>query len=790
MNKYDKFYEARNIISEILQKDFIGPVKENEIITELPIQYYLMGKLYPQNSESEILDTARNPFLESKSDSYDMALSLSNVRDPSSLGITFTLKDSVNSFYADISFAWYELITDKENQKAWKRNSTVCRKKISINDEDEVYKEDIEHNIKLYVHVNKTFEDGEKVITVSLLNGNIVTEKNAEEVSKKAVFQVEIRIEPEKKESRIFTAIRKNIDLEIDEEMQELELLYNNNFCYAQGHGCSVEWDIQNPEPLWIKSKFFPSYELLQMKPKSFPDLKIFSMKYIIEEEGGKIIKGFRDFMNLYEKWINDIKISSKKLHQKHAEATKRNIEKCSRTLVQIESTINELEKSFNGDKKVWRAFILANEAMFIQRKQTLKKNNKKYNESEISWYPFQLAFIMHEMISFINPNGKERQKADLLWFPTGGGKTEAYLGISAFVIFLRRLRNENDDGVTIIMRYTLRLLTIQQFERASMLIFACEFLRRKYNIRGNEISIGLWVGGNLTPNKLDDSRRSIERQKREGEVAEQEEKNPCQIKVCPWCGRIITPKDYSMNAESSKMIIRCPDEECETNTLEDGMPMHIIDEAIYENLPTFIVATVDKFAQMPLNSKPASIFGINKNKKPPELIIQDELHLISGPLGTMTGIYEAAVTKLCEFNGIPAKVIASTATIRNAKNQILELYGREHTQFPPQGIDINDSFFAVISERTDKPSRKYFGVMGIGATPTTTLIRVNAAMLFATRYLIVKNFDEKIIDNFWTITGYFNSLRILGGASTQILDDVQSRFHYLCDTKFGDIYS
>lgn len=787
MSKYDKFYEARDVISEILQKDFIGPVKENEIITELPVQYYLMGKLYPQNSENEIVDTARNPFLESKSDAYDMALSLSNVRDPSSLGITFTLKNSVSSFYADISFAWYELTVDEEKQKIWKRNSTSCRRKVYI--ENETYKEDIEHNIKLYVHVNKIFENGEKVVTVSLLNGSIVTENNAEEVSKKAVFQVEIQIEPEEKESSIFTAVRKNIDLEIDEEMQELELLYNNNFCYAQGHGCSVEWDIQNPEPSWIKSKFFPSYELLQMKPKSFPDLKIFSMKYIIEEDGRKIIEGFREFMNLYEKWIDDIKISSKKLHEKHVEAAKRNVEKCSQTLMQISKTIDELEKSFNGDKKVWQAFILANEAMFIQRKQTLKKNNKEFNESEISWYPFQLAFIMHEMISFINPNGKERQKADLLWFPTGGGKTEAYLGISAFVIFLRRLRNQNDDGVTIIMRYTLRLLTIQQFERASMLIFACEFLRRKYKLEGNEISIGLWVGGSLTPNKLDESRRSIERQKREGEVAEQEEKNPCQIKVCPWCGTIITPKDYQVDADRSKMIIRCPNEECETNTLEDGMPMHIIDEAIYENLPAFIVATVDKFAQMPLNSKPASIFGINKNKKPPELIIQDELHLISGPLGTMTGIYEAAVTKLCEFNGIPAKVIASTATIRNAKNQILELYGREHVQFPPQGIDINDSFFAVISKRTDKPSRKYFGVMGIGATPTTTLIRVNAAMLFATRYLAVKNFDEKIIDNYWTITGYFNSLRILGGASTQILDDVQSRFHYLCDTKFGNIY-
>ncbi|MCD7791733.1 MAG: hypothetical protein LUH55_14795, partial [Bacteroides thetaiotaomicron] len=257
---------------------------------------------------------------------------------------------------------------------------------------------------------------------------------------------------------------------------------------------------------------------------------------------------------------------------------------------------------------------------------------------------------------------------------------------------------------------------------------------------------------------------------------------------VCPWCGKRISVQNYDVKINEKRMIIRCDNEECDFHNAENGIPVHIIDDAIYEHLPTFIVATVDKFAQLPLSDKPASLFGISSHKNPPELIIQDELHLISGPLGTVTGIYEAAITKLCEKNGIGAKIIASTATIRNAGNQIKALYGKSYTQFPPQGISAKDSYFAVESTPDKKPARKYFGVMGVGTTMTTTLVRVNAALLFATRYLAASGFEDGVVDNYWTITGYFNSLRELGGASTQILDDVQSRFSYLAKTKFATL--
>jgi hypothetical protein len=233
-------------------------------------------------------------------------------------------------------------------------------------------------------------------------------------------------------------------------------------------------------------------------------------------------------------------------------------------------------------------------------------------------------------------------------------------------------------------------------------------------------------------------------------------------------------------------MIISCSDSNC---PFHKGLPVYLIDEEIYVHTPTFIVSTVDKFAQITLNRETSALFGLNKNYLPPELIIQDELHLISGPLGTITGVYEAAIRKLCENNGIYPKVVASTATIRNAKEQIKALYASDYTQFPPQGIDINDSFFAEISTKAEKPARLYFGCMAIGTSPTTMMIRVMTSLLYAARYLAELGYDERIIDSFWTITGYFNTLRELGGAIVRVFDDIQDRFNYLRDTKFKALY-
>lgn len=806
MADYRQFYEARNVVSRILSQDFIGPVTADECLAELPVQYYIMGKLYPQKDTVEALDLARNPLLENEIETYDASISLSNQNNPSSMGITVTLKAGVCSVLISGTYAFYDPIAfgdakesgidisrwdhlEKKPKEIWRRNEYSYAETITFSGKKVEYC-DLPRELQLQVYTHSLMDTGERVITIALVNEN-QSENDMVSTSKYCAFQPFIKVSGIDS-SPVFTSVNRQTYLTTDPELLELDMLYSDVHCYAQGHGCSVMWDMDNTDPEWVESAFFPTFNLKQMKAAEVVSGNVLSMQFLSTASVDAVTRELQSFADKYQAWIKEQSDCVPQIKDGLKEIAISNIEKCQNACNRITYAIALLGENSTAGKTAFRAFQLANEAMLLQRRQTLLKSGKEFDPAKVSWYPFQLAFLLHELTSFIEPAGHpgqetpDRQMVDLLWFPTGGGKTEAYLGITAFVIFLRRLRDPNADGVTVIMRYTLRLLTLQQFERASILIFACEMLRKKYNMGGNEISIGLWVGGGLTPNHLKEARTSINKQKVGGV---DEKSNPVQIKVCPWCGQKLYAQNYDVDLVSSRMTIKCPNKQCHFHTAPHGLPIHIIDEAIYQHLPTFIVATVDKFAQIPLNDKPAALFGITNSKKPPELIIQDELHLISGPLGTMTGIYEAAISTLCERNGIGAKVIASTATIRNAANQILALYGRNHTQFPPQGLSAKNSFFAVQSTPEERPARQYFGVMGIGTTATTTLIRVNAAMLFATRYLATLGYPDAVVDNFWTITGYFNSLRELGGASTQILDDVQSRLDYLAKTKFVSVY-
>ena len=806
MADYSKFYEAREVVSDILERDFIGPVDKDECLAEYPVQYYIMGKLYPQKNSAEALDLARNPLLENEVETYDASISLSNQNNPSSMGITVTLKSGINVITVSGSYAFYvplryedaddfgidvsrwEQLENKPDE-LWQRKEYSYSERIVLTGE-RVKCIELPRGLQLQVYTHSTMDTGERVVTIALVNEN-QSGNDLDSSSRYCAFQPGIRVTGSE-ETSVFTSVNQQTYLATDPELLELDMLYSDVHCYAQGHGCSVMWDMDHSEPEWVETSFFPTFNLCQMKAAEVVSGKVLSMQFLSSAPIAEVARELSSFAETYQKWITNQKNQISGIKTSLQTTAINNIQKCQNACDRIVRAIKLLCDSASTDGTAFRAFQLANEAMLLQRRQTLLKNGRDFTPAKVCWYPFQLAFILHELASFIEPEGcpgqevPDRQMVDLLWFPTGGGKTEAYLGITAFVIFLRRLRDPKADGVTVIMRYTLRLLTLQQFERSSILIFACELLRKKYSLGESEISIGLWVGENLTPNHLKDARSSINKQK---EGAIDEKSNPVQIKVCPWCGTALHVQDYDVDMLDNRMTIKCPNRHCHFHAAPNGLPIHIIDDAIYQHLPTFIVATVDKFAQIPLNDKPAALFGITSNKKPPELIIQDELHLISGPLGTMTGIYEAAITKLCERNGVCAKVIASTATIRNAANQIRTLYGREHTQFPPQGLSAKDSFFAVQSTPEERPARQYYGVMGIGATATTTLIRVNAALLFATLYLATTGYPDEVVDNFWTITGYFNSLRELGGASTQILDDVQSRLDYLAKTKFASTY-
>jgi ATP-dependent helicase YprA (DUF1998 family) len=413
------------------------------------------------------------------------------------------------------------------------------------------------------------------------------------------------------------------------------------------------------------------------------------------------------------------------------------------------------------------------------------------YDDPARKWRPFQLAFILMNLRSIADPECEEREIADLIWFPTGGGKTEAYLGLAAFTVLLRRLQNPGNAGTTVLMRYTLRLLTTQQFQRAASLICALEYLRleQEPEMGSVPVTIGLWVGGEVAPNREADGVKALN-DLQSGASRD----NPFIILSCPWCGARMGPvrrqnrivcKGYKQLSNPKRIRFGCEDRACAFSG-RDTLPLHVIDEAMYDEPPTLVIGTVDKFAMLPWRPEARSLFGLESEGRhdPPELIIQDELHLISGPLGSMVGHYETVIDLLCEKehggSSIPAKIVASTATISRAQEQIRLLYGREKSfLFPPQGLAAGDSFFA--EERQDVPGRLYAGVFA-SALPShvTAQINVLSALLQAVKTPPVDT--PGLRDPYWTLMVYFNSLRELGHAATLVRADIRERLNAMWD--------
>ena len=233
--------------------------------------------------------------------------------------------------------------------------------------------------------------------------------------------------------------------------------------------------------------------------------------------------------------------------------------------------------------------------------------------------------------------------------------------------------------------------------------------------------------------------------------------------------GRLVGEWGYNMSGKHFYMF--CPHEDC---AFTKRLPIQIIDDELYETPPTLLFGTVDKFAMLPWDGRIGAFFGIGKDNRTPELIIQDELHLISGALGTVVGLYETAVDAICGQKGVYPKVIASTATIRRAKEQCSVLYNREVVQFPAPGLDAEDSFFAkesVIDYEKGVYGRKYVGIMPSGKTKAMMEIRAMAALM---QKVYTMDLPEEVKDKLWTLTVYFNSLKDLGKASTLVDDDVK----------------
>lgn len=486
-------------------------------------------------------------------------------------------------------------------------------------------------------------------------------------------------------------------------------------------------------------------------------------------------MSALRALLEGYERWIETQEDQARLLRgTEDSQAATDQVLLCRQALRRMCDGVDLLEDAERPD--IMRAFRLANLAMADQRARTVwikGGRSGRPDEHAGRWRPFQLSFILLCLAGIVDPDHDDREVSDLLWFPTGGGKTEAYLGLIAFTTFFRRMRDGvAGAGVTVLMRYTLRLLTLQQFERAAALICAMDLLRAADPARlgHEEISIGMWVGRSATPNTLAVAEGKLADLAR-NETLQLQTENPVQLRNCPWCGEPMRPRDYAVDKDAVRMTVNCPSDVCD---FRRGLPVHLVDEAVYAHRPTLVIATVDKFASMPWRPASAALFNRDLDGvRPPELIVQDELHLISGPLGTLTGLYETAVDTLAER----PKVIASTATIRRADEQGTRLFDRTVEQFPPGGLDARDSWFAVETPRERKAARCYVGLLTSSTSQATLLIRVYAALLHRAQTV---DAPPEVKDAYWTLVGYFNSLRLLSAAELQVLDDVQERLGHL----------
>lgn len=775
---------ARKIIVDRLQADLVGPLEAEEVISDLPSDRYLTGILFPpkttigadQADEAEVAD-----------DDPDGASgletsSIASTFRPSAAGLSFTVRigdDGVTAVKFDISAGRYVRIGSEptllaaEQSRRWQRVPLKASFEEFLDPQDRAQEVDLaKHGIPgLLLHLRIRRWQDLLLVTAALVNASSLEERTSrDELEEHTFFQVSLSV------SAILgmlvpkpTTRAPEAD---DAEAAISALIYRDAGEYAVGHTCSADWTMDDGTVSAVRTQWLPGvvvkksvetgdviFDALRQNAEELP----LSTRWLSEAHPSTLIEGLKRVSTLYGKWIDSQRNGLADLDQCFVSVGRENLQTCVNALERIQAGIRLIET----DSDVRAAFQLANRAIWLQSRW---KSERHTQATDLSWRPFQLAFVLLCLCPTANADDTHRDTMDLLWFPTGGGKTEAYLLLTAFVVFLRRIRANGDPsgaGVTAFMRYTLRLLTIQQFQRAAALVVACDLIRRGAVDGGiakrpahfdtdPPISIGLWVGDTSTPNKVPKAIEALENNS---------PSTPKQLSHCPVCNSELS---WGWSADRSRILVHCHAENCSFGKLNAPLPIWTVDEDIYREKPTLVIGTADKYVQLPRNRDTGLLFGIGSNVGPPDLIIQDELHLISGPLGTMAGLYEIAIDELSSRGGARPKVIGSTATIRRAESQIRALFNRTAFQFPPPGLDHTNSGFATLDQ--SDPGRLCIGVTTTGRSAKFTLQAVAASLL---QSATSNEIPDGSRDDYATLVTYFNSLRELGGALVLMRDDV-----------------
>lgn len=723
---------------------------------------------------------------------------------PSSVGFSFFVKGDVVDFQIQYSAVRYQDNRSAENKPiSWKRTALTedldNTLNFSLSDRLSAFSAQGQPCRTANIKTRKTVLDGHGIIDVlcrPVMGGWIITVtlSNAARITFEETFGKSNAVSGakwniQKNANALFeTKLSCTIDQGmvgiypghdftlLDQEEQELELRYRQHHIYAIGHGAAVDLtlnqDLGRDHIREIRTDFMPAVEV----PHVTADAQDSSQKALrleilstCTENLEQTIEYLNQFSWEYEEWIKARENQITLFPGQEQNAAQRIVGRMNHALKRMKNGIALIAR----DARVAKAFETANQAMLNQMVQGALIQRKPREKQTFQWRPFQLAFILTTLESAVNEDVPDRDLVDLIWFPTGGGKTEAYLGLTAFVIAFRRLTYPTSgNGTSVIMRYTLRLLTSQQFIRACRLICALELIRRYCPDLGRyPITIGMWVGQATTPNTLNQVRKFIE-------TSAGDLENPSGklvLTACPWCGTPFKfPDNYQITPQGFQFCCTHPGCDYEKN---GPLPCQIVDDALYEQPPTFLVATIDKFARLAWEERTNAFFGKGINR-PPELIIQDELHLISGELGSIAGLYEAGLDTLLISLGVRPKYVASTATIRRAEDQVSRLYGKSVAIFPPPGLTCDDSYFARTVPLDVRPGRLYIGYLAPGFTPRQSLIPLAAALMAAPEALFGSGHinGPELLEAWWTLVGYHGSLKGVGNSHNLFTSEIPQR--------------
>ena len=794
----------RTTLVEALRADLVGPYQADELLELAPSRWYLSGFLAPE--------TGREPEEESNYEEDDDVGGVpsepteetpageSSRRPsflPASLGLSFFVPGS-SSLEVDLQWADYHRVEHPRQQngeqgpkEGWARSSAKRTVVVALDALASGLAVPESGGLVLTGVVTEAPSEanlGAGARAVSLFLVNRRRPADLPPLDGSFVFQVELEVR-----SNAGFLPRPNLR---DEHLEDpdahiADLQYRDVLTYSIGHNVAT----LDPTPSevvsgrGIRTTWLPQAAVLRVETRAQLGIETRLDTLASLESAAAVRLALDGLPEGYRAWI-ELQAQAdlgKSAHAARRSQVSQELQDRMRSAAKrIESGIARL----CADSMALEAFRIANRAVA----DALGRPPRSVKAP--TWRLFQLGFILMNVDGAMDGSHVDRETVDLIFFPTGGGKTEAYLGVIAFVLVLRRLRALQDKadheglGVGILLRYTLRLLTLDQLGRAASLVCALEVMRRKAPERlgATRFSIGLWVGKSASPNKV---KHAIElltayRAKRGP--------SPCPIERCPWCGELLTPNSFQSSVE--EILVGCVKCEFSRANNPEGLPILFVDEQIYRELPSFVIATVDKLAQLPRRMEAGMLFGrgvqgrlgrrcfspeeklpkgvlsLKAGLLPPDLIVQDEVHLIAGPLGTMVGLFETAVEVLSTGAQKP-KLIASTATLRRADQHIRALFARSQVSvFPPQGIDEGETWFGRVDR--EHPGRWYVGVCAAGRQMRGVLLRVTLSLLAAAAREYERAPDDA--DAFMTLVAYFNTLRDLGGTRRLIEDDVRTR--------------